>query len=124
MKTRQSFTKEEAISFIDNTAPRLGCGDFTYSPTYPEGCEDVCLVGRAVEDGHSYGYSIIYLVWKDATGNMQKRELADTRSTKDNLYYKDLRIDGAKLRFELQVSGTYSGNPSKREVVVDLDLLN
>ncbi len=123
MKTREKFSKEEVINFINRTAPKLGCGDFTYSPSFPEGHDDICLVTRAVENGYSYGYSIIYLVWKNLKGEMQKYELADTRSTKDNLYYKNLRVEGSNIKFDLEVSGTYSGNPSKKVVSFDISKL-
>lgn len=116
---KESITMEEAKSFVDETAPRLGCGDFTYTPEFPKGSDDVCLVSRAVENGYSYGYSIVYLVWK-SNREIKKRELADTRSTKDNLYWKNLRIEKNSLVFDLEVSGTYSGKSSVREVHVDL----
>ena len=114
----KSISSEEATKYINQIGARLGC-DFTYSPSFVEGNDTVCLVTRAVEDGHSYGYSVVYVVWKNDSG-VQAREVQNTKSSKDNLYYKDLKIEDGKLKFNLQVSGTYSGRPSQRDVEIDL----
>ena len=119
----QNFSDSEAKSFVDATAPRLGCGDFTYNPSFPEGRNDVCLVSRAVEDGYSYGYSIVYLVWK-SKDNMRKEELADTRETKDYLNYSDLKVENNILSFNLNNgSGAYSGKTKSGVIRVDLNKL-
>ncbi len=118
---RELLNKAEVKSFIDRIGERLGC-DFTYAPSFPKGNEDICLVTRAVENGHSYGYSVVYLVWK-INGTLRYREIENTKSSKDNLYYKNLRIENNTLRFTLEKSGTYSGNPSSSEKSIDLSSL-
>lgn len=110
------LTKQEAMNLITRVGPSLGCGDFTYSPSYPDGRNDVAAVQRMAEDGHSYGFDVIYLVWKDQDGKIHYKELVNSRSTKDYLNVTKITCEGDNVTVELGTAGTYSGNPWKGEL--------
>lgn len=105
------LTKKEAMDLITRIGPSLGCGDFTYSPSYPEGRNDVAVVKRMAEDGHTYGFDTIYLVWKDQNGGLHHRELANSRATKDYLNVTKLTCEGDEVLVEIGTLGLFSGNP-------------
>jgi len=102
------ITAEEARNFISEVAPSLGC-DFTYQPAFPQGRQDVCAVIHAAENGNDYGYSLIYLVWKEATGKIQYKELSNTRSTKDYINFKSIEANGNEISVAYGGGGSFSG---------------
>lgn len=98
---------EEVRAFIDRVGAKLGY-DHTYTPVFPEGRRDVCAVNRMVENGSSYGYNVVYLVWGES-GSMACKEIADTRSTKDYLDIVEVRADGNTIAVRLRSGGSFSG---------------
>ena len=58
---------EDARKIVGRIGAKLG-HDFTYSPIYPEGRDDVCAVRHSSQDGFGYGFDTIYLVWRDTGG--------------------------------------------------------
>ncbi len=101
---------EEARNYISKIAPMLGC-DFTYAPSFPEGRQDVCVVSHAAEDGTSYGFDTLYLVWKMQDGKIQHREIANSRTTKEYIGIRSIKVEGDKVTVEYGGSGVYSGSP-------------
>ncbi|NTW13454.1 MAG: hypothetical protein HGA31_00290 [Candidatus Moranbacteria bacterium] len=108
-----TITREEARGYINGIAPKLGC-DFTYSPTFPKGRQDVCLVSHAAENGTSYGYDTLYLVWKDEDGHLRNRELANTRNSKDYISSQSIEVEGDAVTVKFGSGGAYSGSPWER----------
>ncbi|NTW30218.1 MAG: hypothetical protein HGA33_02995 [Candidatus Moranbacteria bacterium] len=105
-----TITPEEARGYIDEIGPSLGC-DFTYSPAFPKERQDVCLVVHAAENGVSYGYDTLYLVWKDEDGHLRNRELANTRCSKDYISSSSIEIEGDTVTVKFGSGGAYSGSP-------------
>jgi hypothetical protein len=80
---------EQAKNLISRVGPTLGY-DMTYDPELPKTRKDVCAIRHMAENGSTYGYDTIYLVWKDKQGKIQYEELTDSRSTKDYLSVKSI----------------------------------
>ncbi len=83
--------EEQTKNLITRIAPRLGC-DYLGAVMRLKGFE----VGAAcftTENGSTYGYDTLYLVWKDRNGTLQHQTLMDTRLTKDyiNLQSIDMK---------------------------------
>jgi hypothetical protein len=104
---------EEAKRLIDRIGPCLGY-DHTYNPHFPEGRNDVCAICRSVENGSTYGYSVIYLVWKGASGELNHAELIDTRRSKDYMSIDKIVAKDNLITVEVSSGGSYSGSPWKR----------
>lgn len=105
-----AITPEEAHGYIKGIGPSLGY-DFTYSPQFPKGRQDVCLVTHAAENGTSYGYDTLYLVWKDEDGRLRNRELANTKCSKDYISSSSIEVDGDTVTVKFGSAGAYSGSP-------------
>lgn len=103
----------EAKKLISSVGPSLGCGDFTDEPIFPDGRNDVAAVRRMAEDGHSYGYDTIYLVWKDEEGKIHHREIKNSRATKDYIHIRSVTADGDEISVNFGSGGSYSGSPWK-----------
>lgn len=103
-----SLNPQEVKALIDNVGPSLGY-DHTRTPVFPEDQEDVCAVSRLVEDGHSYGYDVIYLVWYD--NGMKYQEIANTRGTKDYLHIENVSVQDSVVSVSFGSGGSFSGNP-------------
>ena len=108
--TNKTIVSEEARNYIGRIAPKLGC-DFTYAPSFPEGRKDVCVVSQAAEDGSTYGFDTLYLVWKTKDGKIQHREIANSRGTKEYIGIRSIKVDGDQVTVEYGGSGVYSGSP-------------
>ncbi len=107
------ITAEEARNFISEVAPSLGY-DFTYQPAFPRGRQDVCAVIHAAENGNDFGYSLIYLVWKNAAGEIRYEELDNTRSSKDYINFKAIKANGNKVTVSYGSGGSFSGESWER----------
>jgi len=105
------LTAQEAKSLVDRIAPKLGC-DYTYDPVFPEGRNDVCAVRHMAENGSTYGFDTIYLVWKEPDGTIRYQEIKNSRATKDYIHIKSVEIneDGSVL-VKFGSGGSYSGVP-------------
>src|SRR3989344_3060784 len=93
------LTAQEAEALVTRLGPSLGCGDCTYGAVFPTGRTDVCAVRRMAENGSTFGYDTIYLVWKEPDGSLMHRELANSRSTKDYIHINSVEAneDGSVL---------------------------
>jgi hypothetical protein len=107
---------DEAKALIDKIGPHLGY-DHTYSPVFPENRNDVCAVNRMVENGSTYGYNIIYLVWKDASRRINYAELINTRSSKDYMSIDGIIAENNSITVKVSSGGSYSGKAWKKEIV-------
>jgi hypothetical protein len=83
----------------------------------------VCAVRRVVEDGESYGYDIIYLVWRDKKGNLRYRELINSRSSRDYIHIRDVREENGNIVIEVESGGSFSGSPWRRSIEISLSEL-
>jgi len=109
---KNELNVEEVRELISKVGPSLGCGDFTYDPIFPEGRKDVCVVSHMAEDGHSYGFDTLYLVWKEGPGRMKYKEIKNTRSTKDYIMIKEIVINNdGSVTVDFGSGGSYSGSP-------------
>ena len=99
---------QEVKALIDRIGPSLGY-DHTHAPVFPENRKDVCAVSRLVENGDSYGYDVIYLVWYD--NGMKYREIANTRETKDYLHVENISVQDDAVSVSFGSGGSFSGNP-------------
>lgn len=80
---------EQAENYVKRMAPTLGY-DFTESPTLLESRGDVAAVKHTAENGSTYGFDVIYLVWKDKDGNLNHDELVNSKFTKDYLFVNSI----------------------------------
>lgn len=89
----------EAKSLVDRLGPSIGGGlcDFTHAPSYPETRRDVCAVTRTAEDGHSYGFDTVYLLWRKSDGDIDAKEIANSRDTKKYLHAEGVIEDGEEI---------------------------
>ncbi len=110
--SKQILTAGEAESLVTMIGPSLGC-DFTHEAVFPETRKDVCAVRRMAEDGCSYGFDTIYLVWKDKDGQIHYRELTNSRDTKDYIHINSIKADGDLITVKYGSGGSYSGSPWK-----------
>ena len=108
------ITNEEAKSLVDRLGPSLGCGDFTYSPIFPETRKDICAVRRMAENGSTYGYDTIYLLWKNEEG-LNHEELINSKSTKDYIHVNKVLEGKENVVVKVGSGGSYSGSKWARE---------
>lgn len=100
---------------IDRIGPHIDDRyDHTYRPEFPAERTDVCAVRRLCENGSSYGYDTLYLVWEMGSGKLAYRRLTDTQSSKDYLNVGAIREEGDEIVLEYHSGGSFSGNPFQR----------
>lgn len=105
------LTASEVKALIDQVGPSLGY-DFTYEPVFPQGRMDVCAIRRLAENGSTYGYDTIYLVWKEGDGSVKYKEIANSRSTKDYIHIDSVTVnDDDSVSVNFGSGGSYSGSP-------------
>jgi len=106
----EQLKAEDVKRLIDRVGESLGY-DHTYGPIFPDGRQDVCAINRMVENGSTYGYNVIYLVWTDIGGNVQYKEIANTRATKDYMHIDSITVNGNKVTVSFGSGGSFSGTP-------------
>jgi len=84
---------KEAQSLVDKLGPHISSCDFTYPPVFPKTRRDVCAVRRMAENGSTFGYDTIYLLWR-AGDEIEYECLVDSKSSKDYLYCDEVLEDG------------------------------
>ena len=108
LRERGELLPKDATEYIDSIAPSLGY-DYTAQPVYPPTRKDIAAVKRSVENGSSYGYDIIYLVWR--VGNTIKaKKLIDSASTKDYIFIRSVTETESGIKIEVESGGSYSGS--------------
>ena len=103
---------EEAENLVTKIGPSLGY-DHTYNAVFPKTRNDVCAVKRLAENGHSYGFDTIYLVWKDKNGQIRHKEIVNSRASKDYIHIDAVEADGDNITVKFGSGGSYSGSPWK-----------
>lgn len=114
------LTAKEAKNLINEIGPRLG-HDYTHEPEFPEGRKDVCAVVHTTENGSTYGYDTVYLVWKELDEAVKYEEIRNSRSTKDYIHIKGVEINndgGVSVQFGS--GGSYSGVPWSESMKVTI----
>jgi hypothetical protein len=105
------LTAKETKALIDRVGPSLGC-DFTYEPVFPKGRKDVCAVRRLAENGSTYGFDTIYLVWKEPDGTVKHKEIENSRATKDYIHIDSVVVKkNGSVSVKFGSGGSYSGVP-------------
>lgn len=79
----EDFMKQ-VENLITRIAPGLGCGDYLKETKKLQG-RDIAASIFSSEDGSTYGFDTLYLVYRDMLGKLKCRELKDTRDTKNSL---------------------------------------
>jgi hypothetical protein len=113
-KKTSAINPDDAKSLIDRIGPSLGY-DLTYSPEYPKTRKDVCAVKRLAENGSTYGYDTIYLVWKNKKG-INHEELINSSSSKDYIHIDSIVETKDNIVVKVGSGGSYSGSAWKRSI--------
>ncbi len=102
---------DQVKQLIDRVGPHIDVRyDYTYGPQFLESRSDICIVKRLVENGSSYGYDTLYLVWESA-GKLQYQLIDDTQSSKDYLHIESLQEEGDVIVVVYRNGGSFSGRP-------------
>lgn len=113
------LTAQEARDYITRIGERLGY-DVTAEPIFPEGRDDVAVVKHTTEDGSSYGFDTIYVVWKDESGALRHLDLIDSRNSRDYIHVEEVRVESGNLIVKVRSGGTMSGRPWEETIAVPL----
>jgi len=93
-------------ALITQVSTHLGY-DYCYDPDFPKERKDICAIRYLSENGSTYGFDTIYLVWKDKDGEIHHRELTNSRSTKDYLSVNKIYIEKGEVVVEVSHQGTF-----------------
>jgi hypothetical protein len=114
-EAREAFARE-AEALIERVGNSLGY-DYTGTPVFPEGRDDIAVVRRTTENGVSYGYDTIYVVWKEKEKEGVCHDtLADTRASKDYLHIRRVFMEEDMLVVVVASSGSFSGKAWERTI--------
>jgi hypothetical protein len=95
---------EAARNLVKRMGEKLGC-DYLKGVTRLEG-RDVAAMVWSAENGSTYGYDAVYVVWKDKSGKLRHSELVDSRRTKDYLSVDSIAEEaGDKEKVSVKVNG-------------------
>jgi hypothetical protein len=113
----ETLDASEVMKLIDRVGPSLGY-DNTYTPTFPPGRSDVCVVVRLAENGASYGFDTVYVVWIE-NGQMKFKEIKNTRNSKDYISINSVKISpNGNLEVNFGSAGLFSGSPWSESVKI------
>ena len=105
----------EAKSLVDRLGPHIDSRyDFTYDPVFPKTREDICAVKRMAENGSSYGFDTIYLLWR-ADEEINYEHLIDSKSTKNYIHIDTVLEDQDDIVVKIYSGGSYSGSPWRKQ---------
>jgi hypothetical protein len=116
----KEIKKSEAESLVDRLGPHISRCDFTYTPAFPKTRKDICAVKRLAEDGHSYGFDTIYLIWKNEMvfrthNKLCHEKLVDSRISKDYIHIDEIIEDKENIIIKVYSGGSFSGQSWKKE---------
>jgi len=129
-KGLQNITGSTVEKVARNVGDYLGY-DTNYPPIFPKGRRDVAAIRRMTENGSTYGYDTIYLVWK-VDGELCFREVENTKGCKDYMSLDSIVVEGDKVKVQYGSGGIMDGTgwtdtasfslksllkPGKRELV-------
>lgn len=116
------LNSKDVKEMIDLVGPGLGY-DLTYDPLFPETRKDVCAVRRLAENGSTYGFDTIYLVWS-GNNKLNFKELINSKSDKDYINIGKVYERGDSIIVEVSSGGSYSGGPWKKDLEVSKKSIN
>jgi hypothetical protein len=90
---------EQARNLVKRMGPKLGY-DYMRGTERLEG-ENIAALVWGAENGSTYGYDTVYLVWKDKSGQLRHRTLTDSRSSKDYLS-ADIKTEGSDILVDVK----------------------
>jgi hypothetical protein len=114
-----TLTPGEAESLVKRVASKLGY-DYYGGSTFPKDRKDVCAAKYTSENGSTYGYDTIYLVWKDAKGEIQHSALINSRDTKDYIHIEEVVAEDNKVTVKVKSGGSYSGKPWEKSIAATI----
>ena len=83
--------KTKAENLVKRISPKLG---YDYVSGYEKLLEkNIAAIQYTAENGSTYGYDIIYLVWEDNNGNIQSEELTNSKSTRGYIFIESIEND-------------------------------
>lgn len=95
---------EQARNLVKMIGPKLGydfVSDMSVSGTERLKGENVTVLLWRAEDGSTYNYDTVYLVWKDKSGQLRNRTLTDSRSSQDYLS-ADIKTEGKEIEVDVK----------------------
>lgn len=113
------LTPGEVESLVKRVARNLGC-DYYGGSTFPKDRKDVCAAKYTSENGSTYGYDTIYLVWKNAKGEIQHTALINSKDTKDYIHIEEVVAEDNKITVKVKSGGSYSGKPWEKSLVASI----
>tara|TARA_Y100000310_G_C20510338_1_gene728509 strand:+ start:216 stop:980 length:765 start_codon:yes stop_codon:yes gene_type:complete len=81
---------EQAQNYIKRVAPKLGY-DWLSQTKLLEG-QNIAAIAYDTENGSTYGFTTIYLVWEDQN-DLRHLEVTNSRATKEDLGIREIRED-------------------------------
>lgn len=99
------LTEQEVKTLIDEVGDCIDSFyDYTQSPIFPENRNDVCAVVRTTENGISYGYDTLYLVWKSGR-SIRYKEIKKTQEDKASIIIKSVKMTNNVVILKFLVGG-------------------
>ncbi|RMF55768.1 hypothetical protein D6745_01190 [Candidatus Woesearchaeota archaeon] len=86
---------EQAENLVKRIAPRLGY-DYVRDVKRLPG-RNVAAIVFGTENGSTYGFDTVYLVWENKDGELMHEVITDSKVTKDYLSIGGLREEGGKI---------------------------
>ncbi|MBW6442310.1 hypothetical protein K0A97_00820 [Patescibacteria group bacterium] len=119
---RKGLDPSYVENYVSSIAPHLGC-DCTYSPVFPKIRKDVCVVRHLAENGSSYGYDTLYLVWEGGDNEIHTQEFATTRDNPKQpyLHIEDLSEENDCIKVKVSDSDQREYNYSFDERELGLE---
>lgn len=111
------ITLREAINFVDHlNASLLGCD--VSQVIYPKKRRDICVVKKSVGKFSSYGFDLLFLLWKDGDGYIHSLEILDTRGRAGaRVVVESVTVRGDKVRIVYHIKDDSGKLPSMVETV-------
>jgi len=91
---------EQARNLIKRIGHKLGYDYLSQEKQLPG--KNIAAIVWAAENGSTYGFDTVYLVWKDKKGEIQYKEITNSRSTKAYLQVDAIREDDKNIIVEVK----------------------
>lgn len=93
---------EQAENLVKRIGDKLGY-DYLRGKEQLKG-KNVAAFVWGTENGSTYGFDTVYLVWKDRKGKLRHEEIANSRSTKDYLHLNKITEKGNEIIIDVRDS--------------------
>jgi hypothetical protein len=111
----KEISSQEVESLMNRIGPHINkLYDFTSRPIFPKTRKDVCAVKRLTENGSSYGFDTIYIVWRDSEG-LSYEHIDDSSYTRDYLQIYEIFEDENDIVVKYGTGGIYGGSAWEEE---------